>query len=98
MRSKMSRCHPMPSSQNNPHIGYLLLQSHAILLLKALALADQVALLGEDGGGSGRFVGGAAFAATAPQSPHLLLVTADAVCTAQGTSVPHISANLVQRW
>ena len=66
---------------------YLLLKRHAILLLKAFALADQVTLLGEDGGGHGHFVGGATLAAAAPHRPHLLLVAADAVRTAQGTSL-----------
>lgn len=65
-------------------ITHLLLQSHAVLLLKAFALADQVALLGEDGGGRGRFLRRAALASAAPQSPHLLLVAADAVCAARG--------------
>lgn len=58
---------------------YLLFERQAVLLLKALALADQVALLGEDGGSRGHFVRGAALAAAAPHRPHLLLVAADAV-------------------
>ncbi len=66
---------------------YLLLQRHAILLLKAFALADQAALLSEDGGSRGHFVGGAALAAAATHRPHLLLITAYAVRTAHKTAV-----------
>lgn len=86
---EMSHLHILPCDLFISHTTthYLLLQRHPVLLLKAFALADQVALLGEDGGGGGRFVGGAALAAAAAQSPHLLLVAADAVCTAQGASV-----------
>lgn len=58
---------------------YLLLERQVVFLLEALALADQVALLSEDGGSRGHFVRGAALAAAAPHRPHLLLVAADAV-------------------
>lgn len=76
---------------------YLLLERQAILLLKAFALAEQVALLCEDGGGGGHLVGGAALAATAPHSPHLLLVTANAVRTCTGNRhVPHISTHPIK--
>lgn len=74
---------------------YLLLQCHAILLLKAFALADQVALLCEDRGSSGHLVGGAALTAAAPHRPHLLLVTADTVRTAQGTSMCLVIAHIL---
>lgn len=58
---------------------YLLFERQAIFLLKALAFADQVALLCEDGGCRGHSVRGAALAAAAPHRPHFLLITADAV-------------------
>lgn len=58
---------------------YLLLERQVVFLLEALALADQVALLSEDGGSRGQFVRGAALAAAAPHRPHLLLVAANAV-------------------
>ena len=98
---EMSHLHILPCDLFISHTTthYLLLQRHPVLLLKAFALADQVALLGEDGGGGGRFVGGAALAAAAAQSPHLLLVAADAVRTAQGgrQREPRISTHPTQR-
>lgn len=75
--------------------AYLLLQRHAIFLLKALALADQVALLGEDGGSRGHLVRGAVLAAGAAQGAHLLLVAADAVAAAiEGVMPATRSANI----
>lgn len=70
---------------------YLLLQSHAVLLLEAFALADQVALLREDGGGGGHLVWGAALAAAAAHRPHLLLVAADTVAATRGARAHLIS-------
>lgn len=72
----------------------LLLKCHVILLLKAFALADQVALLCEDGSGGGHFIRGGALTAAAPHRPHLLLVTANAVCTARRGSEGLILAHI----
>lgn len=67
------------SGKKQCNIVYLLFERQAVLLLKALAFADQVALLREDGGRRGHFVRGAALAAAAAHRPHFLLITADAV-------------------
>lgn len=93
-----AKCHTdiLASDLTDAHT-HLLLERHAVLLLKPFALADQVALLCEDGGGGGHFVGDAALAAAAaaPHRPHLLLIAANAVCTVRETSLSLILVHIL---
>ena len=97
IKGKLSLWRVLGSNLTDAHT-HLLLERHAVLLLKPFALADQVALLCEDRGGGGHFVGAAALtaaAAAASHRPHLLLIAANAVCTVRETSISLILVHIL---